>query len=63
MKAKVFWNVGIRYSLQYYLKIAFTSVPILLAYQSESLFETVYSGTAVCILMALPVVYGVILYR
>ena len=63
LKRKLFWNTFIRYTLQSYLKIAFVSIPSLYILTTKGGFEIVSVMFNILLLLALPIVYTVLLYR
>ena len=63
VKAKLFWNAFIRYSLESYLKWAFVSLTVLSSIQNRSLIEKVAVIICISILSTLPFIYLTILFR
>ena len=61
VKATLFWNAFIRYSLQAYLQIGFASMPVLIAYSQHSVFKILYASANILMLLTLPVFYSVLL--
>ena len=62
IKATLIWNAFIRTSLQGYLQIAFAGLPILLTFSSSNQSQRIYSIVCIMILIALPTIYGILLY-
>ena len=61
IKSKLIWNAFIRCSLQVYLQIGFVNIPNISITQSRGIFKTAFARVNLIILMALPVLYGMLL--
>ena len=61
IKSKLIWNAFIRCSLQSYLQIGFISIPNISYTKSRGIFKTAFARVNLIIVLALPVLYGILL--
>ena len=63
VKAKLFWNAFIRYTLQTYLKIGFVCIPALAILSTKGATQKISIFANVALLLILPGLYAAILYK